>query len=146
MTDAYGITKTTRIIDWQTEPVPASATKAQWTRPTLLLRQALETALAEHGQQLRPFGAQGDEVRAADKEIVRKEFYASVNVDPKGDKTKQAIQDAKRKAFNRAIESAQASGLIGLREIGEVAMMWVVKPGQSQPRGAGVSQGGGIYD
>ena len=58
------------------------------------------------------------------QEIVRSEFYRIYLAD--GDAAQK--QEARRKAFKRAVESAQGSSLIGVREMGGTIWLWMVDP------------------
>ena len=71
----------------------------------------------------RPF-LDGPTVRAVDIENVRKEFYASHPAEGT-DKQKAA---ARRQAFNRPIQAAQNSGVIGVRDVGAITFVWLAKP------------------
>ena len=75
----------------------------------------------------RPF-VDGPTVRAIDIEIVRAEFYKSYPAE--GDAVK--MQAARRQAFNRAITGAQGKELVGIREVGGVTLIWLVKGDPAQ--------------
>ena len=55
---------------------------------------------------------------------MRSEFYRTYAAD--GDAAQK--QEARRKAFKRAVESAQDSSLIGVREMGGTIWLWMVDP------------------
>ena len=78
------------------------------------------------GQDYRPF-SDGPLVRAVDIEAVRAEFYRQYAADgPDGQK-----RVAKRQAFNKALNGAQAKNLVACRESGGVQWVWVVTPEES---------------
>jgi hypothetical protein len=124
--DRDGDEITTLTIDWQTGPGEQKPkSKRRWSKALQTLRRSLETALAEHGQVTRPFGSEGPQVRATDRESLRSEFYKSANIDSE---TEEKKAEAKKKAFNRALNSALADELIGIRELGGVTLIWLVAP------------------
>jgi hypothetical protein len=120
-------------IDWA--PAARSArTGSQndgWTKSLRLLRRTLMSVLVDYGTEQRPF-ADGPAVPAVDIEIARAEFYKSHPAEG-DDKAKRA---ARQKAFRRAIASAQAGGLIGVREIGAVTFVWLARVQDGPAQGA----------
>ncbi len=112
---------TTCVVDWATVDVaaaaPQKAERPAWSGKARLLKSALECSLIDHGQVRRPFGNDGPEIKAVDRERVRTEFYASYPADDAG---------AKRKAFNRMIDQALAAKLIGARELGGADWLWLI--------------------
>ncbi len=115
--------ETTIVIDWrQADEAAAAAKPDKWGKALRLLRQTLMNALIDCGSHQRPFH-DGPMVRAADVEAVRSEFYKSYAAEGTG-KQKAA---ARRQAFNRAINEAQARGLVGIREIGTATFVWFAK-------------------
>jgi hypothetical protein len=80
-------------------------------------------ALAD-GKDMQPF-PDGPVVRACDLEVVRAEF--SKQYPANGNARQKA--DARRKAFQRAVEDAQGRGLVGLREVEGVQFVWLARPG-----------------
>jgi hypothetical protein len=100
--------------------------KDKWSKSLRLLQRALMTALAEHGTGQRPF-VDGPAVQVVDIEIVRAEFYKSYPAD--GDATQKRA--ARQKAFRRAINEAQASGVIVIREVGHLTWTWLAS-GQAE--------------
>jgi hypothetical protein len=116
--------ETTLVIDWLQPDQVSPALKADtWPKSLRLLRQTLMNVLVDHGTEQRPF-QDGPAVRAVDVEVVRKEFYASHPAEG-NDKQKAA---ARRQAFNRAIQAAQNSGDIGVRDVGAITFVWLAKP------------------
>ena len=123
--DRKGREITTLKIKWSEQPAATSAAlnkKDPWTKSLRLLRKILMNLLADCGIDLRPY-ADGPMVRGIDKERVRTEFYK----EHPADGTKEQIQDARRKAFGRAIKEAQMAGLINVREIDGIQYVWLVK-------------------
>jgi hypothetical protein len=119
----------TLVLDWTKIPISQNAVRDKrdpWSKSLRLLRRVLMNVLADMGTERRPH-ADGPIVRAVDAEIVRAEFYKNYVAD--GD-TKEQKQDAKRQAFNRALKTAQAGGLIGVREIGEIQYVWLARPAE----------------
>ena len=117
---------TTRVIDWSKGPSAPSNPKVkrqQWPKSLRLLYRILTSLLSDRGTDQRPY-TDGPTVRAVEKEGLRSEFYKSYPAD--GD-TEQQRQEASRKAFNRAVKDAQASGLIGIREMGNIQYVWFAR-------------------
>jgi AAA domain len=122
--DPQGVRVTSLVLDWSVPVKPAAKTEAaSWAKSTRLLRQAMMTVLADQGVEQRPF-ADGPIVRAVNQEIVRAEFYRTYLAE--GDAAQK--QEARRKAFKRAVESAQGSSLISVREMGGAIWIWMVDP------------------
>jgi hypothetical protein len=69
--------------------------------------------LMDQATEMRPW-SDGPSVRAIDCKILRQEFYS---IYPADGETEKARKDAKRQAFNRALDAAQGRHLIGYREI-----------------------------
>jgi hypothetical protein len=121
--DSRGRQITTLKIKWSEVAPAAKDKKDPWSKSLRLLRRALMALLAEHGKELAPYPDDPERrVRAADKELVRCEFYQDY---PAEGGTHDQRQEAKRKAFNRAIKDAQAANLIGFREIDLVQYIWL---------------------
>jgi hypothetical protein len=117
---------TTLVIDWSKDAGAPSSPKAkrqQWPKALRLLHRALTTVLDDFGTEQRPF-VDGPIVRAVDKEALRSEFYKTYPAD--GD-TEEKRRAASRKAFNRVVKDAQASSLIGIREIGNIQQVWFAR-------------------
>lgn len=85
---------------------------------------ALSNVLAAASVALRPFGPEGPEVRAVDREAVRAEFYAAHPADG-DDEQKRAA--ALRQAFNRGEAALRDTGFICTRLNGEITMVWLAK-------------------
>jgi hypothetical protein len=133
--DEDGEPVTTLVIKWGAQqPQSTTSTKDPWqedrkteTRQSmLLLKRVLMARLAEAGVEL-PLEPP---VRGIDREIVRREFYATTPVDG----TDHQKQDIRRKRFNRALERAHEKQLIGIREIGTTTYLWLqlVQPGEGE--------------
>jgi AAA domain len=122
--DDNGRPSTSLVVDWLAGVRHPSANKSTtgWSKSLRLLQRALMTVLVDHGHEQRPF-ADGPTVRAVDVEIARAEFYKSYPAD--GDAKQK--QNVRRQAFNRALRDAQARSLIGVREIAETTMVWLVQ-------------------
>jgi hypothetical protein len=110
------------VIDW--DPAPAKlASETDWSKSLKLLQRILMTILADHGVNAAPF-ADGPVVRAVDLALVRAEFCRQYVADG----TPQQKTDARRHAFNRAVKSAQAKGLITMREVDGTQLVWLTRP------------------
>ena len=122
--DAHGSQISSLVIRWGAKgKQQPSERRERWSKSLRLLRQVLMNVLVDHGKEQRPF-ADGPLVRAVDLEIVRQEFHRSYPAE--GDAaTRHAVR---RKAFYRAIVSAQEQGLIGVREVDAVTMVWLINP------------------
>jgi hypothetical protein len=88
----------------------------------LLLRRVLMSVLAGKGVSL-PSAPDGPEVRMVDRDLVRDEFYLQTAVEG----TPQQKQDQRRKRFRRAVDRAQETGLIGIREIDGTIYFWLAQ-------------------
>jgi hypothetical protein len=120
--DEDGEPQTRKVLDWNKQAAAATGAQAEgWSKSLRLLRRILMTMLADAGTEVMPF-ADGPAVRAVDRELVRTEFYKQYPAD--GDEKQKA--DARRQAFKRAVENAQANSLIMVREIGGVQLIWLV--------------------
>jgi RecA-family ATPase len=121
--DQYGAQITSLIVQWGAKGKQEPERREHWSRSLRLLRQAMMNVLVDHGREQRPF-ADGPLVRAVDIEVVRQEFYRSYPAE--GDATtKQAIR---QKAFRRALVAAQEQNLVGVREVGTVTLVWLIRP------------------
>jgi hypothetical protein len=107
-----------------TAAAAAAAAKAPWPRKLRLFRKSLLNAIAEHGQEFKPW-RDGPAVRAVDLEFVRQEFYRGYPAaEASGPKSRSA---ARRKAFNRAVTAAD--GLMGVWSPAEegITFVWDLK-------------------
>jgi hypothetical protein len=111
----------TLTIRWTAAPTPKAKKKDNpWAAKSLRhLHQALTNALADYGSQQRPY-PDGPLVRAVDIELVRTEFHKTYPAT--GDEA--AKKEARKKAFNRAIGTADHKSLIGTRDIGSITFIW----------------------
>jgi len=118
----------TLTIRW-TGAAAAAKTKKKddpWAAKSLrLLHQTILNVLVDHGSQQRPF-PNGPTVKAVDLEIVRAEFCKSYPAT--GDEAAKA--EARRKAFSRAIGTADHKRLIGTRDIQGVTFIWLAQKNQ----------------
>ena len=116
---------TTCIVTWQTDRVSAAAVtaaKERWPTSLKVFKEALLTAITDHGSRAWPHGADQGEVRAVALQIVRGGFCAIYPADGDDD-AKRA--EAKRKAFKRAVETCLGRGLIGSVALGGVDHLWL---------------------
>ncbi|MCJ2135621.1 AAA family ATPase [Methylobacterium sp. J-026] len=118
---------TTCFVNWQVSRAAAmaEAMRDPWPKKLRMLRSAIETSLIDHGRRVRPFGLEGPEVVAVGEPALRHEFEAAY---PAAGETETKRSDAKRKAFKRAVETAQSDSLIGCRDIGGVSHYWLAVP------------------
>lgn len=125
-TDRWGESITTCIVDWQTDRTSAAAVEAvkkKWPTSLRVFQAALQLALIEHGQDNRPFGNDGPELRTVLSSHVRAEFMSSYATDGE---TEANRAEARKKAFQRAVKTAQGNGLIAAREITGNEHFWMV--------------------
>ena len=95
---------------------------AQWPEHLRIIRQALSTAIVNHGQKVRPY-TDGPEVTAVAEYVVREEFDHIAHVDSPPEKQQEAL----RKQFSRKLNAAQSKGLIALhRDKTGHAIIWFV--------------------
>jgi hypothetical protein len=123
--DDEGRLNTSLVIEWQAAPQhrPSADQGTGWSKSLRLLQRALMNVLVDHGHEQRPF-ADGPLVRAVDIEIIRAEFYKSY---PTADVDAKKKQETRRKAFSRAVRDAQERSLIGVREVEETTLVWLVQ-------------------
>jgi hypothetical protein len=121
--DRDGDPITTCVVDWaESSAIPPPKVKSGGWAPSLAtLRRALIAVLAEHGQEVRP-SPDGAALRAADREVLRAEFYRIYATDGESQEQQKA---AKRKAFNRNLNDAANKYLIGMREIDGSTLVWL---------------------
>ena len=81
---------------------------SQWKDHLRIFRQALSTAVINHGTDQRPF-TDGPLARAVSEDKVREEFDRIAHVDSPPEKRQEAL----RKQFSRKLNDAQCAGLIG---------------------------------
>jgi hypothetical protein len=122
--DENGAPVTTLTIDWLSQiETSAGATKPKneaWSKSLRLLRQTLMTTLVDCGHDTRPY-PDGPTMRTVDVETVRREFYASYMADG----TPEQKTATRQKAFKRAVSDAQERGLVGLRVVDGVTLIWL---------------------
>lgn len=115
---------TTCIIAWSTarDTVTMPKEKERWPTSLRVFRNALEEALIEHGVRCHPNGADGPEQRAAAIDKVRAEFYRTYPADAEDDAKRQ---EAKKKAFKRAQDTAIGRGLVASFDRAGVDHLWI---------------------
>jgi len=121
-TDEDGDQITAQIIEWKAPQEAEAKSTVKWTKTMRTLRRVLATVLADHGKLETPF-LDGPPVRACDIELVRTEFYRQHAAEG----TDKQKQEARRKAFNRAVEDAQDRGAISVREVNGKQLIWLIK-------------------
>jgi hypothetical protein len=123
--DRDGEPITSCVVDWtdrsEAQPMPAGQ-PSRWPTSLKVFKRTLETALTDSGREAQPFG-DGPKVRAVDQEAVRREFYA---VYPAHADTQTKRTEAKGKAFRRALKDAADRSLIGTRDVGGTALVWLL--------------------
>jgi hypothetical protein len=130
--DKNGNPQTTLIIQWKQEGAAVKKLGTDiWPRPLHVFQTALWNVLAEHGIEQRPF-SDGPVVRAVDTELVRSEFYRRYPAD--GD-TEEKRQEARRKAYNRNLHTAQQRHLIGVAVVDKTTIIWCAKAGSNRDPG-----------
>jgi hypothetical protein len=122
--------ETTLVIDWGVEPGQQSA-KPKWDewkggKSGKLLRRIIMNLLVECGEQIKPF-ADGPMVRALKIDLVEAEFFKSYRT---VGETEKAKKDAKRKAFQRALDKADDK--IITREVGGTDYVWLSQKGPGE--------------
>jgi len=128
-----GRMETTLVIDWNHAPVQPQKKKDSWGRSkgVKLLHRIIMNLLPDCGEQIKPF-ANGPLVRALKVSLVEAEFLKSyVTVG----ETEKAKKDAKRKAFQRAVDTAGDN--LTTREVGGVDYIWLVNPNPAETVSAG---------
>ena len=115
---------TTCIVEWQTDRTSAAAVtaaKERWPTSLKVFREAMITALDEHGTRAWPFGAEAGEVRAAPLPAIKTTFGTIYPADG-DDEAKRT--EAKRKALKRAMDTCLGRSLIGSIALGGVDHLW----------------------
>jgi hypothetical protein len=106
------------VLDWDAQTVATPETR--WPKSLQLFRRILVNALAASGQDI---DNNGHTVRAVPTDVIRAEFYRQ----HASDGSEEQRKEARRKAYNRALQGAQASNLAGYCEIGGVQWIWLVE-------------------
>jgi len=83
--------------------------------------QSLGALLGDKGEKIRPYGSEGPEVIAVNREDIRQEFYRARPAD--GDDEKK-INEARRKAFKRGEDQACGYHLIKTYQLGDQHRVW----------------------
>lgn len=105
---------------------PGAAEGGKATRPSRAMRaylEALQVVLLDAGKKLRPFGSEGAEVTAVDREAIRAEFYRAWPADGDTEAKKTAT---KRQRFNKGEGELIERKLICTREIDMRTFVWAV--------------------
>lgn len=121
-TDEDGDQITAQVIDWKPPQEVEAKSTVKWTPNMRTLRRVLTTVLADHGKLETPF-IDGPGVCACDIKLVRAEFYRQHAAEG----TEKQKYQAKKKAFQRAVDDAKDRGAIGVREAGDVQLIWLIK-------------------
>ena len=120
--DEDGETIASLVIEFSEATTPSTnQDDGRWTRSLTVLRRILMTLLADAGTGILPF-ADGPMVHAIKSEIVRAEFYkqySTTDTDPK------KRQEARSRAYRRAIHTAQQRNLIAVRELDGIEWLWL---------------------
>jgi hypothetical protein len=121
--DQHGRPVTTLVLDWGKTAEPPKDRRDDWGKGKglKLLRRIVMSLLVDQGVELRPW-ADSPMVRALKVEMVRAEFFKAHYV---AAETEKAKQNAKRMAFQRAVEAAAARGVIATREIEGTEYVWL---------------------
>ena len=85
---------------------------------------SIGVVLGEHGHKVRPFGFDGPEVVAVDREIVRGEFY---KLWPADGETEKAKAEAKRKSFARGEDWSLSRKKVATYELAGKQLLWLLK-------------------
>jgi hypothetical protein len=122
--DKFGNPASTLVIDWGTaaDAPTAAKTDPRWSKSLRLLRQCLMNTLANQSVEMQVYPDSPMMVQTVNIETVRAEFYRCYLADGDTDTKKAA---ARRQAFNRAVNHAQAQGVIGLRDLGTSTVVWL---------------------
>lgn len=122
--DRFGQPVTTCVVSWKVERDAETTVvvKERWPTSLRVFREALTGAITDHGIRAWPFGRDGGEHRAAPLERVRAAFYATYPADGEDDAKRG---DAKRKAFNRALQTATGRGLVASIELNGIDHLWL---------------------
>lgn len=97
-----------------------------------MFMKALHIAIGEHGDKQRPFGFDGLEVKAVNREHIRDEFYKSCPADGDDEKAKSA---SRRQSFKRGFEAAEAANLVAMRDNLGIQWVWLVQDGGGRAKG-----------
>ena len=107
----------------EAESIITSAKAKPLPRAARAYIDALHIVVDEKGKKVRPFGSEGPEVNAADRDLVRDEFYRAWPADGDDDK---ARKNAKRQAFGRGEAEAIERHRVAARDVGGVQLVWLL--------------------
>lgn len=119
--DEDGEDITSLVIEFIGATAPTADQDSKWTRSLVLLRRIIMALLADAGTDIMPF-AGGPAVHAIRSETIRAEFYKQY---PTGDADPQKRQEARKKAYQRAIRAAHERELLAVRELDGVEWLWL---------------------
>jgi len=111
------------------EPGEAEGDGITMTKPKALPRaarayiDALQIVVGEKGKKVQPFGSEGAEVTAVDRELVRDEFYLAWPADGEDDKARKNV---KCKAFARGEAEALTRRQVYSYEVGGEHLVWLL--------------------
>ena len=116
------------VVPLETSERPAPIRARGWPKALVVFRDALAEAVLSHGSEL--LIEDGPMVRAVASAHVRAAFYKTYFTDP--DDAGKDPQQARRRAFVRCLQQAQAKSLIGVRVLPDgQQMVWIASPGSS---------------
>jgi hypothetical protein len=123
--DMHGKTLTSLVVVPGAGTVP-EATRRGWPKALSLFERVLKDTLLENGETIHELDdPHSPQVRAVDREAVRREYYSRYPAD--GD-TPQKQQESTRKAFNRAVARAQEERLLEVRVVPDKGtMLWLAR-------------------
>jgi hypothetical protein len=112
--------RTSYVVVESDPPSRRAATRERWPKGLIVFRDAMTNAINGHGQDHRVSG-DGPIVKAVTVDQARAEhrklYLHSGDGDP---------QDARKKAFKRALQSARARNLIGGEDVDSVSLIWLL--------------------
>jgi phage/plasmid primase-like uncharacterized protein len=94
------------------------------SRQTKVYLDAFGIVIGDKGRKVRPFGSEGPEVNAVDREAIRDEFYRLWAGDGEDDKARAAAQ---RQAFKRGEDALLSNRVITSYAVGKQHMVWLLK-------------------
>lgn len=105
--------------------------KAKLSRAARAFMSAFQVGVLDKGERAWPFGVEGHEVKAVDRENVRAEFYRSWPADGDTDAKKTA---ARQKAFKRGEFELIERRMVCVREVAAKTLVWAVREDHSATR------------
>lgn len=104
--------------------VPGGAKSQRPPRAARVYLDTVSVVLSDKSQKVRPFGFEGSEVVAVDREDVRAEFYRAWPADGESDNARAA---ARQKAFRRGEEWALNHKFVATYAVGGEHMVWLIR-------------------